>query len=629
MHRLAHFLLPALLVIGAVAADQPTTAPSIPCVDGVPGAPACTGSSKDLKDAKLAFHHGLKLQKNHQLDQAYVEFDKAAQLVPRDLEYVTARELLRAQLVSQYLKSGNAHLTQGRNVEALGEFRAALQLDPDNQFAQQQLQAAVGPEAPPSSPAPLVIADSGEIKLAPLDQRADFHYTGNSRELLTQIAAVFGVNATFDDSVQNRNVQFDIQNVDFYRAMRAVAIVTKTFWTPLDSKQMLVLADSPENHRLFDRMGMRTFYIADISTPQELNDITNALRVLFEVRYIMQQVRTSTITMRAPWASLEAATRFLGYLSSGRPEVLLDIKTFEVSHTFTRAIGVHIPSQFKLFNIPAAALLALGGQNIQDLINQLIAGGGINQAGSTSLSALLAQLQSQQNSIFSQPIATFGGGLTLMGLSLDTLSATLSLNESSIRNLEHATIRASQSKDATFHLGSKYPILNASFAPIFNTPAISQVIQNNSFTPAFPSFNYEDLGLNLKAKPIIHSNLDVSLQLELQLRSLGTQNLNGVPVISNREYKGSITLKDGEPAVVAGSLSRSESRSLSGLPGAARVPGLNRVTSTENKQEDDDELLIVITPHVLSSPEQNAVNEIWVTGGSGTGAAGAAAFIAH
>jgi type II secretory pathway component GspD/PulD (secretin) len=326
----------------------------------------------------------------------------------------------------------------------------------------------------------------------------------------------------------------------------------------------------------------------------------------------MQQVRSSTITVRAPWPTLEGATRFLESMGTGRPEVLLDIKTFEVSHSFTRAIGVHIPNQFKLFNIPAAALVALGGQNIQDLINQLIAGGGINQANSTSISALLAQLQSQQNSVFSQPLATFGGGLTLMGLSLDTLSATLSLNESSIRNLEHATVRASQNKDATFHLGSRYPILNASFAPIFNTPAISHVIQNNSFTAAFPSFNYEDLGLSVKAKPIIHSNRDVSLQLELQLRALGTQNLNGVPVISNREYKGSITLKDGEPAVVAGSLSKSESRSLSGIPGLARVPGLFRVTSTENKQENDDELLVVITPHVISAAEATAASEIWL-----------------
>src|SRR5205823_7029551 len=135
---------------------------------------------------------------------------------------------------------------------------------------------------------------------------------------------------------------------------------------------------------------------------------------------------------------------------------------YQISHSLMRSFGLHIPNQFNLFNIPAAALTALGGQNIQDLINQLIASGGINQAGSQAISALLAQLGGQQNSIFSQPLATFGGGLTLFGLNLDTASITASLNESSIRSLQHATLRISQGNDASLRIGSRYPILNAS-----------------------------------------------------------------------------------------------------------------------------------------------------------------------
>ena len=133
-------------------------------------------------------------------------------------------------------------------------------------------------------------------------------------------------------------------------------------------------------------------------------------------------------------------------------------------------IGIHVPGTFNLYNIPAAALAALAGQNIQSLINQLIASGGINQAGNSTISALLAQLQGQQNSIFSQPLATFGGGLTFMGLSLDQLSAVLSMNESSVRQIDHVQLRASQEKDATFKLGQRYPILNASFRADLQQP---------------------------------------------------------------------------------------------------------------------------------------------------------------
>jgi Flp pilus assembly secretin CpaC len=279
---------------------------------------------------------------------------------------------------------------------------------------------------------------------------------------------------------------------------------------------------------------------------------------------------------------------------------MLDVHVYQVSHTLMRNLGVHIPNNFNLFNIPAGALAALGGQNIQDLVNQLISSGGINQANTQGISALLAQLQGQQNSIFSQPLATFGGGKTLTGVSFDQLSAQLSLNEGWVKTLDHASLRASQGTDATFRLGSRYPILNASFAPIFNTAAISQVIQNNSFQAAFPSFNYEDIGLTIKAKPAISWKNDVGLQLEINLRALTGQSLNGVPVIGNREYKGSITLTDGEPAVVAGQLTHSETLALSGIPGLGQVPGLNRIATTNTKQLEDDELLVVITPHVTT-----------------------------
>ena len=89
------------------------------------------------------------------------------------------------------------------------------------------------------------------------------------------------------------------------------------------------------------------------------------------------------------------------------------------------------------------------------------------------------------------------------------------------------------------------------------------------------------------------------------------QSINGVPVISNREYKGSIILMNGEPAVVAGAVTHSEQRSLNGIPGLGAVPGLNQVMTSNSKQLSEDELLIVITPRVVSH-EQNQNAEVWL-----------------
>ena len=595
-----------------LAADQPTGISILPCSQQADTAQGCNPSKQDLKDAKNAFSQGVKAQKADHLDQAYQHFKHAAELNPRNLNYVTARELVREQLVYQHLKDGNADLIRNDQVNALASFESALALDPQNQFAEQRVRDALGGSAPPTDKTPLVIAQAGELHVQPNPVKAAFHFTGDSKALLTQVAAAYGVIATVDDSVQSRRVKFDVEAVDFFTAMEAAGDVTHSFWSPTDERQIIVAGDTPENHRTYDRLAMRTFYVPGATSPTDLNDLVNLLRTVFEIRFVTPQPQNSTIVVRAPEDTLAAATQVIENLGGSKPQVMLDVQVFQISHTLTRNFGIHIPNQFELFNIPVAALGALGGQNISDLVNQLIAGGGINQAGSQAISALLAQLGGQANSIFSQPLATFGGGLTLSGLSLGTASAQLSLNESDIKNLEHATLRVAQGNEANFRVGSRFPILNASFAPIFNTPQISQVLQNNSFTPAFPSFNYEDLGLTLKAKPSVNGTSDVTLNLEMQIRSLGTASLNGVPVISNREYKGAITLKNGEPAVVAGEMSRTETRSLNGIPGLGQVPGLNQIVATNARETDDSELLVLITPHVLAEPAGTST-EVWLT----------------
>jgi general secretion pathway protein D len=408
-------------------------------------------------------------------------------------------------------------------------------------------------------------------------------------------------------------VRFNIDDVDFFTAVKLACQVSKTMWTALDTHQLLIAADNAENHRQFDRMSLRTFILPPHSTPQEATDLVTTMRNILELRFVSSGQAADTVEVRGPQPMLAACSQLLEQLSNQRPQVMLDVRVYQISHQLTRNIGVHIPYTFNVFNIPAVALAGLaGGQNIQQLVNQLISSGGINQAGGTAVSGLLAQLGGQQNSIFSQPLATFGGGLTFSGLSLDHFAATLSLNESWVRSLEYMTMRAGQGSDATFHLGSRYPILNASYAPIFNSPQISQVLGNQTYVPPFPSVSYEDLGLNMKAKPVIHGNGSVSLDLELQVRSLTGQSNNGIPVISNREYKGSINLKDGEPAVVAGEVSRTDTLSMSGIPGLGFLPVLNQAMANNTKQSDSDELMIIITPHVLANFNRTTP-EIWVS----------------
>jgi general secretion pathway protein D len=596
----------------ALAADLPLS-PPITCANRLIGGINCIPTKSDLKNSREAFERGLKLHKRERLEEAFEQFDEAARLNAQNIDYLRAREGLRARLVFDHIQRGNVLLSQDARLRAAAEFRAAIDLDGNNQFAQQRLEEATRVSNPVLSrvlAAPL--AESSEIHLEPIESRATFHFTGDSRSLFTHLASAYSVKVQFDETVQARQVVFNVDDVDFFTALKLACKVSKMMWAALDTHQVLIAADTPANHKQYDRMLLQTFILPAHSTPQEATDLVNAMRNMFELRFLSSGQTANTVEVRGPAPAVKACAAMLEQLSNTRPQVMFDVRVFQISHQLTRNIGVHIPNTFNLYNIPAAALAGLAGQNIQQLINQLISSGGINQLGNSALSGLLSQLGGQQSSIFKQPLATFGGGLTFMGLSLDQFAAALSVNESWVRSLENLSMRAGQGTDATFHLGERFPIMNASYAPIYNSPQISQVLGNQSYIPPFPSVSYEDLGLNVKAKPIVHGDGSISVQLELQVRSLTGQSDNGVPVISNREYKGSVTLKDGEPAFIAGEISKTDTLSMSGIPGLGAIPGLNQAMVNNTKKEEDDELMIAITPHVLANFERTTP-PIWIS----------------
>ena len=557
-------------------------------------------SRKDVSEAKRDFKAGVKLKSSGQTEAAFEQFEQASRLDPRNVEYLTAREFARQQLVMQALDRGNKAMQAKNELVATAEFRQALAYDPSNEFARQRLNDSVWETGPAPSRTLQIVQKSLEVSVSPNTERKNFGFRGDSRTLLTQVAKAYGITATIDDSVQSRRLHFEIDEVNFAEAMESATRVTKTFWIALSGSQIYVVADTLENRRNFERLAIRTYYLTDVTSPQELGDIVNALRTILEIRFIAADNQQSTITIRAPLPIVEAASQMIESLAGGRPQMLLDVRVYQISSSLVRQLGTQLPSQFTLFNISPALVASLGA-GAQNLINQLISSGGINQANSTAIQALLAQLQQNtQNPLLSTPFATFGGGLTLTGVSATPpIAVNISVNESDVRNLEHVSLRTSQNNPAVLKIGERYPIVNATFAPIYNSSAISQVLGNQTYTAPFPSFNFEDLGLNMKATPIIHSNTDVSLKIELNIRTLGNQTVNGIPIILNREYTGSITLKNEESGVVAGLLSKEDSRSLAGYPFLSRVPVATYATAEHTKNENDDELLIVMTPHIL------------------------------
>jgi Flp pilus assembly secretin CpaC/plasmid stability protein len=577
---------------------------------------ACGVGQHDFKKAAKLFTHGVESRKADP-EQTLKDFEEAAQLVPRDVRYAEAREILRQQLVHDHTKRGDELAVEKRTIEASAEFRQALELDPGNPYATQQLRQLTRARVSPQLSFVEPEASQEVMRLHPKPGHRDLALTGDVRNAYSQIGTAFGIKITLDEGIHVALVNLDLTHVTFAQAMNAVALVTKTYWMPVSPDEVLVAADTAAKHKELDHWVLRTFYLPEVSTPQEMSDIVNLLRTVFELHLLSQAAATQTVTMRGPAPLIEAATQFLQSLWAGKPQVMLDVDVYEVSRQLLDTLGVNMPLQFSLFNIPQAAVAAVGGNSIQSLISQINSSGG--QINSSTLSALEAQLQ-QQSSLFSQPVATFGGGISLMGVPIPAATLNFSRSDSVVKSLESAHLQAGQGDTATFRVGERYPVLNASYSAMSAVPSqlssllsssvLSQLglgsgsssTANSALTlGTFPSFSFEDLGLTIKAKPMIHAGGSVTLDLELQLESLGANAVNGVPVLNNRAYKGVFDLMNDEPGVVASSLTRNESLSLSGMPGVGNLPLLGTVLTSRTNEHDQDELLLLITPHIMSA----------------------------
>ena len=145
----AVYLLAVMLAVPAFAADDARIdAPIISCGNGIPGGVYCAPTKKDLKEARNAYARGLKLQGQDRLQQAFDQFDEAARLEPEDMAFLSAQEQTKSQLVFQHTERGDSLMALAQPEQAAAEFRAALNLDPDDAYVEERLtQALRGPAA--------------------------------------------------------------------------------------------------------------------------------------------------------------------------------------------------------------------------------------------------------------------------------------------------------------------------------------------------------------------------------------------------------------------------------------------------------------------------------------------------
>jgi tetratricopeptide (TPR) repeat protein len=131
---------------------------------------------------------------------------------------------------------------------------------------------------------------------------------------------------------------------------------------------------------------------------------------------------------------------------------------------------------------------------------------------------------------------------------------------------------------------------------ILNSTSLSSLLTPNSQLSPYPASEYVDLGLKVQATPRLHPDDEVTLDLKFDISSLSGDNVNGIPILSNRTVQQTVRLKENQTSVISGIMQSSEINGITGLPGIGTVPVAGLLGSGQTTQRSDTELVIAVTP---------------------------------
>jgi hypothetical protein len=577
------------------------------------GAPLKATALRDERKAAKFYLEGVRLIQKARPEAAWHLLTQAAKLEPENTTYAHAAEVARQSAVSQLVHQSSQEAVKGATTSATSLLQHALEIDPQNPTALNRLhgladEAASAPIGTTASTAagadnetaPTSI-ESAAIELKPNAEKHSFHLHADAQQMVQQVFRAYGIDASIHESVQRKQVRLDVDDLTFAQATRVLAMVTKTFYEPLDPHRVIVALDSPQNRTQFQREQTETIYLPGL-TDKELTDVGSMAKAVFDVQQSLIQPTKGTITLRTSEKKLNAFNHTIMELEDGKSQLDLNIKIIQLSRVSARETGTTFLQQTGVYNVLSEVTSVLS-QN-QSLVQQVIASGLVANANTLTnqveILAILVASGELTGTPFNQGFVPFGGGLTQSIVTPGSATLAMSLTSSDTRTLDDIHMRLSDDEAGTIKSGMRYPIETSSYSSTA-LPAVSGVVTSALQSQTVPQIQYEDLGLIFKATPKIMRSDDVALTLDLKIESLEGSSLNDIPILDSQQFTGVLTLRAGETAVLLSDLTRQESRALNGLPGVSDIPGLQDVSDVVRDQ-NVARLLILVTPAVVRDP---------------------------
>ena len=188
-----------------------------------------------------------------------------------------------------------------------------------------------------------------------------------------------------------------------------------------------------------------------------------------------------------------------------------------------------------------------------------------------------------------------GSGLQYaMGLSEKWQAALHALaDDSKLNIISSPSVLASDNKAAKIDVTTEVPI-----------PSTNYTYVNDGNNLLETSVEYRDTGVILEVTPHINEYGLVTMDISQEVSNVGSLiKVAGQDYYSfdRKKILTCLTVKHNQSIVIGGLISNERKNASSGVPWLTRIPIIRWLTGTETKKESRSELIVMITPHVITS----------------------------
>ncbi len=535
-----------------------------------------TSSSARAAEGDDAYEAGQQAEQRQDFDEAYRHYKEALAADPNNPGFIMAAERTKLHASMAHVVRGHKDWEAGNLEDAAREFEMAVAIDPGNAAAGQALdQVRIEMQALNQG---LTIPDErsfpldalGPPELRPLSRvPINLRMTESSQVILETIGKLVGVNMLFDPDFTEDRITIELNNVTLEEALEQVMVMTTHFWKVLTRNTILVIPDTAVKRREQEQQVIKTFYLSNIITPQELTEVVTAIRTLLETRRIQQINSMNAVIIRDTPDKVALAEKIIRDVDKARAEVVVDVIVVEVRRDATRNLGL--------------GLVSGGAQGLSVPLGFTPGGTTTTDDGTTGAGGTSVTLNRLDN------LSSGDWSIVLPGAQLNAL-----LSDSTTKILQRPAIRASDGLQATLRIGDRVPIATGSFGGGVAGTTVSPLVQTQ--------FQYIDVGVNLDITPKVHQNREISLKVRVEISAVTQQvEIGGItqPIIGQRIIEHDIRLREGEANVLGGILQRQTGQTVGGIPGLSQIPILKYLFSNVNNTIAEDEVLIILRPHTV------------------------------